>query len=232
MTTPEELQTFENNAKLRDLGIQWSDRLVKEFMEKVGKTHKAEERALFYMTLGGDLLARMFQDVRKEMGGKHGEEIGDQVAQKLLSTALSFVPVLIRRHGSEVQASVTIRFAKVANSLAGEECDHSAAKECLCKLDADGRCQSCLGMFKRIFSNVGKMVQVMRGDGTEKGDVCIPCAPRHMDAALAQVIREELAGLPKETSEAMMEAMFMSSQNLQALPMPLSKKAWSEIQSA
>ena len=232
MTSPEELQSFENNAKLRDLGIEWSDRLMKEFMEEVGKNYKAEERALFYMSLGGDLLARMYEEVRRGLGEQHGNEVGEQVAQKLLSTGLSLVPVLIRRHGGDVQASVTVRFTKVSNSMAAEECDHSAAKECACELDADGRCPACLRMFRKIFSNVGKMVQVMKAGGTEKGDICIPCAPRHMDAALAQVIREELAGLPKDMSEAMMEAMFMSSQNLRSLPMPLSKKAWSEIQSA
>jgi len=141
------------------------------------------------------------------------------------------VPVLIRRHGGDVQATVTARFEKVANSLS-EKCDHAAVKKCDCELDADGRCASCFAMFRGIFSNVGKMVQVMKESSGEKQQLCVPCAPRHMDAALAQVIREELAGLPKEMSEAMMETMFMSSQNIQALPMPLSKKAWDEIQSA
>jgi hypothetical protein len=232
MPSPEELKNLENSAKLRDLGIEWSDRLVKEFMEKVGKSHKAEERALFYMTLGSDLLARMYQEVRKDFEERHGAEVAREVAQKLLSTGLSMVPLLMRRHGADVQASVTIQFEKVANSRLPEACDHSAAKKCACELDADGRCAACLEMFRKIFSNVGKMVQVMKAGGSEKGDICIPCAPRHMDAALAQVIREELAGLPKEMSEAMMEAMFMSSQNLRSLPMPLSKKAWNEIQSA
>lgn len=235
MTTPEELQSLENNAKLRDLGIEWSDRLFKEFMEKEGNKYKAEERALFYMTLGGDLLARMYADVSKEFGAKHGQEVGDQVAQKLLSTGFSLVSLFLRRHGMTVDVGVRANFTKVENSTAKKEspaCDHAAAKICKCKRDEDGHCESCLSKFREIFSVIGQTVQMLKANEDVGKDVCLPCAPKNMDAALAKVIREEMTDLDPEMSEAMIQAMFVGSQNLQALPMPLSRKAWSDLQSS
>lgn len=233
MATPEEMKNLENNAKLRDLGIEWSDRIFKEFMEEAGKDYKAEERAMFYMTLGGDLLARMYGDVEKDLGARYGAKAGTQVAQRLLETSFSLVSMLVRRHGSQVQASVRVNFEEIANAAGKKEepaCDHAAAKECKCKLDQDGRCGECSDLFRTFFSKMGKAIQVLKSSDLMGTEFCLPCIPRTMDAALARVIREELGDLPPEMSEAVISALFMTSQNVQALPMPLTRKAWGDLQ--
>jgi hypothetical protein len=226
----EELESLGNNAKLRDLGLERSDRLVKDFMAEM-KDYKSEERALFYMTFAGNLLAKMYSDVRKDITERHDAQSGDQVARKLLETAFSLISVLLRRNGEEVQASVRVNFTDVANFRANEKpevaCDHNV---CKCSLDADGRCAECFQMFTDFFSRFSKMIQIMQTNKLMETQFCWPCAPRYMDLSLAQIVKEEVSLLPIEGAEALMSALFMASQNLQALPMPLTKKAWDELQ--
>jgi hypothetical protein len=183
------------------------------------------------MTFSGNLLAKMYSDVRKDITERHDAEAGDQVARKLLETAFSLISVLLRRNGEEVQASVRVNFTDVANFRAKEKpepaCDHTV---CKCVLDADGRCAECLQMFRDFFSRFSKMIQIMQVNKLVENKFCWPCAPRYMDLSLAQIVREEISLLPIEGAEALMSSLFMASQNLQALPMPLTKKAWDEIQ--
>jgi hypothetical protein len=227
----DELENLGNNAKLRDLGLERSDRLVKDFMAEMNG-YKSEERALFYMTFAGNLLASMYSDVRKDITARHDAQAGDQVAKKLLETAFSLTSVLLRRKGEEVQTSVRVNFTDVANFRANEKpevaCDHNV---CKCLLDADGRCAECFQMFKDFFSRFSKMIQIMQTNKLLETQFCWPCAPRYMDLSLSQVVKDEVSQLPVEGAEALMSALFMASQNLQAMPMPLTKKAWDEIQS-
>lgn len=227
----EELDNLGNNAKLRDLGLERSDRLVKDFMAEMGKGYKSEERALFYMTFAGNLLAKMYSDVRTDITERHDAEAGGQVAKKLMETAFSLTSVLLRRNGEEVQATVRVNFTDVANFRAKEapeaSCDHTV---CKCALDADGRCAECAKMYRDFFSRFSQMIQIMQVNKIMESEFCWPCAPRHMDSSLAEVVRNDLSQLPVEGAEALMSALFMASQNLQAMPMPLTKKAWDEIQ--
>ena len=228
----DDLESMGNSAKLRDLGLEWSDKVVKEFMEKVGKSHKAEERALFYMTLGSDLLARMYAEVHKDLGARHGEQIGAQVAQKLLETSFSLTSMLLRKHGEDVHVGVKVDFSKVGNARpAGAVAAPTAIEKCECSLDQDGRCASCSGMFRTFFVKMKQSIEIMQSKDIALETICRPCAPRYMDEALAKIVREDLSKFPKETGEAMLNALFMASQSLQAMPMPLTKKAWSDLQS-
>lgn len=226
----DDLESMGNSAKLRDLGLEWSDRLVKEFMEKVGKNHKAEERALFYMTLGSDLLAKMYAEVHKDLGARHGEKVGMQVAQKLLETAFSLTTMLLRKHGEEVQVQLQVKFSDVANAKAREAVPAEVPEKCQCSLDVDGRCGDCARMFTVFLSRMRESIEIMQSKDLAMEKICRPCAPRYMDEALAKIVREDLVKLPKESAEAMLNALFMASQNLQAMPMPLTKKAWSDLQ--
>lgn len=224
----DDLESMGNSAKLRDLGLEWSDKVVKEFMEKVGKNHKAEERALFYMTLGSDLLARMYAEVHKDFAAQHGEKVGVQVAQKLLETSFSLTSMLLRKHGEDVHVGVKVDFANVANP---KTVALPVSDKCECSLDVDGRCTSCAKMFRTFLTKMRESIEIMQSKDLQIEKICHPCAPRYMDEALARIVREDLSKFPKEAGEAMMNALFMASQNLQAMPMPLTKKAWSDLQS-
>lgn len=224
----DDLESMQNSAKLRDLGLEWSDRLVQEFMEKVGKNYQAEERALFYMTFGSDLLAKMYAEVHKDFSARHGEKVGVQVAQKLLETAFSLTSMLLRKYGEEVHVAVKVEFANVANQKPELV---PQGEKCVCSLDVDGRCSDCAAMFRTFLSKMRQSIEIIQSKDIQMEKICRPCAPRYMDEALARIVREDLSKFPKEGAEAMMNMLFMASQNLQAMPMPLTKKAWSELQS-
>jgi len=225
------LEEIASGAKLRDLGLEWSDRLVKEFMDQSGKDYKGEERALFYMTLGGDLLAKMYVDVRKDVAARYGKEVGEQVAQKLLRTAFGLSSMLLRRHGEEVAVQIQVDFTEVANFRNQPQPEEPRVTDtCSCALDQDGHCTECASTFKKMFSGMAKAIEILQSNEAMKQNFCRPCAPRHMDAALAQVVREDVSKLPSEGAGALMDALFTASQGLRAMPMPLTKKAWSELQ--
>ena len=59
---------------------------------------------------------------------------------------------------------------------------------------------------------------------------CMPCLKRHLDAAIAKVVREGFVDLAPEACEMFMRMLLMSSQMVASMEMPLTKRAWSEIQ--
>lgn len=231
----DQLRSIEQNAKMRDAAIEWSKRTVQEAEDKAGPSATSEKRAAFYVTLLADIGARMYIDLRKDFSARHDEKTGVELAQAMLKTAFNAVGAALRGCGEEVQMRVGVAFEKSANYRAQEKeeeiplkkkCDHP----CTCTLDEDGNCAACIEQFKKTFSGLAQGLRLMKQSGVENLEMCFRCVPRHLDAVLASIVREELSQETPAMAEGVMNAMFLTSQNLMAMPMPLTRKAWSDTQ--
>lgn len=231
MDIDQKIDMMGNSARLRDVAMGWTKEAVQR-LDKEAADCKSEERASFYMTAAADLAARMYVEIQKDFEKRYDKATARKLGKMLLESTFSSIGLLMRAYGAEVQMQIKLDFTEVANpQKAGEPgCDHSAAKVCKCEIDQDGWCGDCSRTFRTLFSKLGEATTLLREAGMENREFCMPCIPRHLDAALAHVVENEFRTMTAEMAEASMSALFMASQNIAALPMPLTKKAWDDHQ--
>lgn len=231
MDIDQKIDMMGNSARLRDVAMGWTKEGVK-LLDKESTDCKSEERASFYMTAAADLAARMYVEIQKDFEKRHDKATARGLGKKLLESTFSAIGLLMRAYGAEVQMQIKLDFAEVANvkENGAEVPAHVGTKDCKCALDQDGWCGECSRTFRTLFSKLGEATTLLREAGMENREFCMPCIPRHMDAALAHVIENDFRTMTAEMAEASIGALFMASQNIAALPMPLTKKAWDEHQ--
>lgn len=232
------------HAKLANLGAEWAGKVDKEIWDQMGPTPSGLEKGIFYMAACAEMGARLYDTLMKDdkMEGAEipegvplTEELRQSIAQDLLQRTFTIMGALIRGKGHGVQVSTKLMFKKVANSqgveTAEEEKKPCQHQTCSCALDPDGNCAECMEIAQNLFKALLDSIKIAKqSEGFSRKLSCIPCLKRHLDYALAKVVREGLGDVDPAMSESFMRMLFMSSQTVATMEMPLTNRAWDEIQ--
>jgi hypothetical protein len=233
------------HEKLARLGAEWAARADKEIWDQVGPSSSGLEKCLFYMSACAEMAAQLYDTVLKDDKLEGAEipagvpittELREGIAQSLLQKTLVLMGARIRNKGYGVALTTKLSFTKVANATGPEkaaEAEHVRLHEtCSCTLDQDGNCAECMNAAFKTYRAMVESIKVAKlSEAAGRKLSCRPCLKRHLDAAVAKVVREEFVDLEPEASEMFMRMLLMSSQMVASMEMPLTKKAWSEIQS-
>lgn len=223
--TPDDLDRASRNSQIRDKALAWYRKAEPDIAALAGHEATAAEKAIAQLLLMIEIGAAMYGAVRKEFG--------EPTAQELLRQSFTVLGAVLRRNGEPIQMRVQVDFSKVgAQEASPPLCESRGDEKCDCVLDQDGRCDYCIETFRSFCSKMGESVRIVREADLSNRKCCRPCVKRHMDAAMAQFVRRDVAKLAKEDpggAEAMMKGVFLGSQSLQAMPMPLTMKTWGEI---
>lgn len=219
----DDLDRASRDSEIRDKAIKWFQTAEKEIAALAGRESTSAERAVAQLMVVAELAAKMYGDLRKEFGAP--------TAQTVLKDGFALVGGIMRRNGEDVQMRVAVEFSKVAGT---EPDQHYAAAEkpevCECARDQDGRCAECISVMRGFCSKIGETVKIVREANLSGQTFCRPCFLRHMDGVLAEFVRRDLSTVDPDSADAMMKTLFMSSQSVRAMPMPLTMKAWDELQ--
>lgn len=219
----EDLQRASRDSTIRDKAIRWFQDALKEVDDLAGRESTAAQRAIAKAVIFAELGAQMYGDLRKEFG--------DAIAQGVLKEGFALLGGILRRNGENVRLKVDASFAPVAAAPADV---HYAAEEkvdeCCCTRDADGRCAECVQLLRTFCSKMGESVKIVREARLSDKKLCRPCVRRHLDGAMAEFVRQDLSAVEPDMAEAMMKTLFMTGQSIQAMQMPLTTKAWDELQ--
>ncbi len=219
--TPDDLDRTSRDAQIRDRALAWYRKAEPEIKALGGHEATADKLAIAQLVVMIELGASMYTAVRKDFNA--------ETAQELLRQGFSAIGAVMRRNGEDVRMQVNVEFSKVAaGEPDGPGCEDLGEK-CDCTLDQDGRCDYCIGTLQTFFSKMSQSVLIVREASLENHKSCRPCIKRHMDLVMAAFVRKEVAKLEPDVAEAMMNTMFMASQSLSGMPMPLTLKAWGEL---
>lgn len=232
------------HEKLARLGVEWVTRADKEIWDQVGPSPSGLEKCLFYMSACAEMGAQLYDTVLKDdklAGAEIPEgvpitiQLREGIAQSLLQKMLVLMGARIRNKGYGVVLTTKMSFSKVANAVSPEkaaEMEQQKPKDtCECQLDQDGNCAECMTTAFKTYSTLLESIKVAKmSEAAGRRLSCVPCLKRHLDAAIAKVVREGFVDLAPEASEMFMRMLLMSSQLVASMEMPLTKRAWSEIQ--
>lgn len=220
--TPDDLDRASRDAGIRDRALAWYRKAEPEIAALAGREATAAETAIAQLLLMIEIGAAMYGSVRKEFGAP--------AAQEFLRQSLPALGAVLRRNGESVQMRATVEFAEVtAQEASPPLCESHTNEKCECDLDEDGRCLYCIETLRTLCSKMGESVRVVREADLSNRKSCRPCLKRHMDLVMADYVRRDLATLDRDSAEAMIKSVFLASQSLQAMPMPLTMKAWGEL---
>ncbi len=219
--TPEDLDRASRDAQIRDRVLAWYRKAEPEIKTLAGHEATADKVAIGQLLIMIEVGAAMYSAVRKDFDV--------ETAQELLRQGFGAIGAVMRRNGEDVQMRVNVEFTKVAAAESGAPLCEDEGKKCDCTLDQDGRCDSCIGTIKTFFSKMSQSIAIVREASLSDDKSCRPCIKRHMDLVLAAFVRQDVAKLDPDAAEATMKSMFMASQTLSGMPMPLTMKAWGEV---
>lgn len=215
--TPEDIGANVYHCDIRDKAIRWIEEKKKEISGLAGREATSIEKTIVRGVIANELFAALYTDIRKEHGAV--------AAQETLKQVWGIIPSVLRRNGEEIKMSVRVDFDKMS---AAPETYESVPTTCSCSVDMDGRCGECIQTLRNFWSKMGESIKILKeANLTDK--ICRPCLVRHLDAAMAEFIRTDLSTFDPETAEAFMRSMMMSSRTIQAMPMPLTTRAWNEF---
>lgn len=234
-------------AKLRELALEWCGRADGEIRNAVPGA-SGLDRAVFHIAACAEMGAMAYDAVLKdaatileqsaipEASALSAEErllVAKSAAETLLRSAFALMGGLIRKRGHDVQVSANLVFTKVDNFRAREpaadetKCVHEA---CTCELDQDGQCAECASTARKFLTAMLESTRIMKGADLSSMRFCRPCAKVCLDRVLAKIVRDEFSGMDPSYSEGFMNTLLLASQNLAIMELPLTKRAWSEIQ--
>lgn len=233
-------------AKLRELALEWCARAEAEIRGAVGGA-SGLDRAVFHIAACAEMGAMAYDAVLKDpalpeqsdipeasaFSAEQRVQIAKGAAETLLRSAFALMGGLIRKRGHDVQVSAKLSFTKVENFRAHEtpaeepKCVHET---CSCDLDQDGRCAECTAAARKFLMAMLESTRIVKGADLAGLRWCRPCAKLCLDQVLAKIVRDEFSGMDPSYSEGFMNTLLLASQNLATMELPLTKRAWSEIQ--
>lgn len=233
------------HAKLRNLALEWCGSADRSIWDSMGEGVSGYDRSIFYLTACAEMGAKVYDALMKDeklveraempeaatLSPEQRRLIAKTAAETLLQSVFALMSGLIRKRGYDVQVSAKLSFTKVDNSRSKEEaeeqeCDHGG---CRCALDQDGRCAECAALARGFFMALLESVRAMSKVDKSK-QMCRSCAKLCMDQVLAKIVRDEFSGMNPVMSDNFMNALLLASQNIATMELPLTKRAWSEVQ--
>lgn len=222
MTDVNDFDQVPRDAAIRDRAMEWYRKMEPEILALAGREATASEQAIAQMMIVGEMGAKMYGSLRKDFDAR--------TAQDVLKTTFNVIGGIMRRNGESVQMNVSIEFSDVAAPQGLKPIGQiDKDKPCECQLDVDGRCLPCIELLRGFCQKMGESTRIMQ-EAQLGPKACRACLRRHIDGAIAEFVRKELPQMGPEISEALMKTLLFTSQTLQAQAMPLTMKAWDEIQ--
>lgn len=168
------------------------------------------------------------------------QKAGREEADIWLSQYLSLIGVIARSKGSSVVLTTSAKSADVRKPEAAPagKAAAPAAKDCICKLNADGSCSVCPDRLKTgyrdmlgVFKDFNDRMQAVKKAMEARGTSCPTCDRAYVDAALAAAVLG--LGNPPKGQEQVWDEILGFLVQLAAMSgiqeLPLTQTAWNKM---